>query len=105
MSIPGNPPDASGNWVYSQTKGHWVMKDGSPITLDDVRKKYPNANHAPRAGCRYCGGSGERRTDKRKFTILSPPDFLPCICLYVDHDMADVAAESLATTARKCRDQ
>lgn len=64
-------------------------------TLDDVRKKFPNADYAPRANCRYCGGTGEK---------TNRPG-MPCICVYVEHDLCDFAAESLAETAKKLREE
>ena len=61
------------------------------VTLDDVRSKFPTVKYAPRVNCKYCNGTGER---------LTRPG-LPCICVFVDHDLCDFAAESLAETARK----
>lgn len=63
------------------------------MTLDEIRKKWPTANYAPRKGCRYCDGTGESKTHPG----------LPCVCIYVDHEMCDFAAESLAETARALR--
>lgn len=58
-----------------------------------INKKFRNTRHPPREGCKYCGGTGER---------IAKPGF-PCICLYVDHDICDFAAESLAETATKLK--
>ena len=62
-------------------------------TLEQVREKFPGAKRAPRDGCKYCDGTGERKNRPG----------LPCICVYVDHDICDFAAESLAETAGKLR--
>lgn len=64
-------------------------------TLDEIRQEFPNANYAPRQDCKYCDGTGHKRTHPH----------LPCICVYVDHSMCDFAAQSLADTAKKIRDE
>ena len=71
-------------------------------TLDEVRLQFPNANHAPREDCKFCAGTGAKPVKNREqFKVLRPPDELPCICIFVDHDMCDFAAESLSATAKK----
>jgi hypothetical protein len=62
-------------------------------TLDDVRQKFPSANYAPRDGCKFCDGTGEKKTHPGA----------PCICIDVSHDMCDFAADSLAATAKNIR--
>lgn len=61
--------------------------------LEEVRQQFPNAKYAPRENCKYCDGTGSKRSRPH----------LPCICIFVDHSMCDFAAESLAETARKLR--
>lgn len=64
-------------------------------TLEEVRQRWPKANYAPRADCKYCDGTGERKKKPG----------LPCICIFVSHDLCDFAADSLAATARKIREE
>lgn len=70
-----------------------------PKSLEEVRQKYPRANHPPREGCKYCDGTG----DKRRSPTVRPG--VPCICIFVSHDLCDFAAESLAETVRKIREE
>jgi len=65
------------------------------MTLDELRDKFPKCNHLPRENCRYCGGSGDKRSIGRSD--------LPCICIYVDHDICDFAQESLSETVKKMK--
>ncbi len=75
-----------------------------PVTIEQIRLKFPGANYAPRVGCKHCGGTGAKPVKNREqFKILKPPDDLPCICIYVDHSMCDFAAQGLARTAKKIR--
>ncbi len=67
-------------------------------TLAALKAKYAlgdGAKYEPRVGCKYCGGTGEKTgtTGGECF----------CICLYVSHDMVDMAAQTIAETARKLR--
>lgn len=69
------------------------------ITLEQMRQQFPNCNYAPRVGCRFCNGTGIKATRiSLDRTVQSP-----CICIYVDHEVCDFAAEGLAATARKIK--
>ncbi len=61
------------------------------VTLEEIRKEFPNANYAPKKDCKFCGGCGTK----------SNHPGMPCICIFVDHWMCDWAAEALAETAKK----
>lgn len=66
--------------------------------LAKLKAKYQlgdGAKYEPRVGCKYCDGTGER-VDRDGDTVF-------CICLFVSHDMVDIAAQTLAETARKLR--
>ena len=63
------------------------------MDLEQIRQKFRSANYAPRKDCKYCDGTGLKRTH---------PD-MPCICIYVDHELCDFAAQSLAETARQLK--
>lgn len=63
------------------------------MTLEEIRLKFPRANYAPRENCKFCQGTGVRRVT------------LPCICIFVSHDMCDFAAELLSETVKKIRDE
>lgn len=47
--------------------------------------------HEPMKNCKHCGGTGVR---------ISKPGF-PCICTYVDHDLVELAWETLSATIKK----
>lgn len=70
------------------------------VTLEEVRAIFPNANHAPLVGCKRCGGTGVSTKVPKLKLLKIPPEGLPCICIFVDHDLCDFAAESLAETVR-----
>jgi len=76
-----------------------------PVTLEAIRKMFPKANHVPRTGCPKCGGKGVYDVPPEKAAKIKylKTTGLPCICIYVDHELCDFASESLAATARKLR--
>jgi len=74
------------------------------VSLDEIREKVPTAHHEPRENCKYCGGTGMRHKK------IPATDLLPawegdcaCICIFVDHELADFAQETLNKTIRTIR--
>lgn len=59
-----------------------------------IREKYPTSHYDPDPECKRCKGMGERY-------LLG--DWRACICLFVEADIRDKAAETLRTTAQKLR--
>lgn len=75
------------------------------VTLDEIRKLFPNANYAPDPACKRCGGNGTRDlppAQAAKIKYLKTTG-LPCICVFVEKDLRDFAVESLAETARQLK--
>lgn len=63
---------------------------------DELKAKYPTSLYAPRNNCRYCGGSGEKLTRIEQSEFSEKRDVVsPCICLFVNHDLADKAQKIL----------
>lgn len=75
------------------------------VSLEQIREKFPNANYAPREGCKYCDGTGVKKNVPKVELLKVPDEGLPCICVFVDHEMCDFAAKSLADTARKIKNE
>lgn len=65
-------------------------------SLAELKKKYKleGARHDPNPDCKFCKGTGERR-------VKSTGELTFCICLFVDHDMSDLAGDLLGEFARK----
>ncbi len=65
-------------------------------TLAELRQKYdiPSGKNEPNPICMFCQGSGER-------TLKRSGKKMPCICLYVDHEISDWAGQSLSAVATK----
>lgn len=63
--------------------------------LEALKAKYPGMNHAPREGCKFCGGTGEKPNS------LRPDEKMCCICIFVDHDFADEAASMIGNFAKR----
>lgn len=51
--------------------------------------------HEPNPSCKFCKGQGERPIKSR------PGEMHFCVCLFVDHDMSDLAGEMLGEFAKK----
>ncbi len=63
------------------------------ITLDDIRKEFPNANYAPYVDCEYCSGTGGVGplkeiviTNDGAHTEINYEKRQPCICIYIGGD-------------------
>ena len=69
------------------------------MTNEQLKAKYPHSNHGPKSDCKQCNGKGE------KVVTLSSgePITVSCICIYVNHDMVDMAQDALNTTISKIR--
>lgn len=70
--------------------------------LSELKQKYQFTTddlHEPNPECKFCKGEGER-------IIKSRPDEVTfCICIFVDHDMSDLAGDLLSQFARKMLDE
>lgn len=66
--------------------------------LAELREKYnlEGGKYEPKQGCKFCGGTGERKLKHRDGDTF-------CICLFVEPSLSDFAGESLAATAKKLR--
>jgi len=64
--------------------------------LDELRAKYPSAEsmkYEPKPDCEWCHGTGEATARRGK---------RPCICTYVDHQIAELVQESLNRVVHEC---
>lgn len=68
-------------------------------TLEDIRKVYPKANYAPREGCKWCRGSGQRTMKKLDNRIH------PCACIFIQHDVVDKIVPLIAESAWRLREE
>lgn len=68
-------------------------------TLTELRAKFgfKGGSYDPKPDCKFCKGTGEKTLKSGKTTF--------CICLFVGHDMSDLAGETLAATAKKLRNE
>lgn len=69
-------------------------------SLDELRKLFPRAKREPMANCPRCGGTGIRKNVPATVTLKGP---FPCICIFVEHDLCDMAAEGLAEAAKRAK--
>jgi hypothetical protein len=68
------------------------------VSFEEIRKKYSDCNYEPRDNCKYCNGTGI--IHKKTFNIDG--DF-PCICIFVQHDLTDLAQNILNETISRMR--
>ena len=74
------------------------------MNYEELKQKYPEIHHAPRAGCKYCGGSGEKITHLKKCEFFEARDVTtPCICLFVDHEYVEEIQSALNETIQKIK--
>lgn len=67
-------------------------------TLGDLKKKYPDRpsmKFDPKPDCKYCHGTGERKTTNKDYPITV------CICVYVDHGVCEEMQDALNKVARE----
>lgn len=60
-------------------------------SLAEVKQKFSRAKYPPLEGCKNCGGTGE---------LIKHPG-MPCICVFVAHDVVGIAADCLSTVAKR----
>ena len=76
------------------------------MTLDELKAKVPTAHHLPKEDCKYCHGTGFRHKKLPKTEFWEAREFdTPCICVFVDHDMSDMAQEMMNETIDKNRNE
>jgi hypothetical protein len=68
------------------------------ITLEEIRKKYPNANYAPNPDCERCNGTGERWVDMN--TEFVKPHMTPCICTFIAPESVEFVAGAIKKIAQ-----
>lgn len=64
-------------------------------TKEDLQSKYPDfkaIKYDPKPNCKFCKGTGERQLPGLRLA--------PCICACVDHDMSDLAGETLGKVSK-----
>jgi hypothetical protein len=66
--------------------------------LAELREKYPTASRDPDPDCKRCKGAGERFIERQ--SEFFKPGWVPCICIFVDHDAAQEVGQMLAELAR-----
>lgn len=62
--------------------------------IHPARAKYPGSKHNPKPNCKHCQATGE---------IVKPKRTISCICMYVDHDLSDQAADMLSNLVKKLK--
>lgn len=67
------------------------------MTLNELKSKYnlTNAKYEPKSDCQFCKGAGERAVKSQ------PSRYVPCICIFVDHEVSDEVGTSLGRLATK----
>lgn len=74
------------------------------MTYEELKAKYPEIHHAPREGCKYCGGTGEKVAHLKKSEFFEARDVtIPCICLFVDHEYVDEIQGALNETISRMK--
>lgn len=71
------------------------------MDLAQLRNKYPKdimiLMFEPIPDCRYCHGTGEARTKHPKYPVR------PCICVSVDHSVAEMFQDTINSVCAKER--
>ena len=76
------------------------------VSLEEIKKKFPNCHYAPRENCKNCGGKGyvTKTITACEFWEEHKVD-APCMCIYVDHEYVDMAQDVLNGTIRKMKNE
>ena len=63
------------------------------VTLDEIRKQWPEANYPPDPDCEKCDGVGSWWFSKtRKFV---KPHWSPCMCIFVEHSFCGTVRDGI----------
>lgn len=71
------------------------------MNLAELRIKYPkhtSAKYEPNPNCKYCHGSGERKTANKDYPVTI------CLCTYInDQEVVELFQDSLTKIAKEFR--